>query len=161
MGITVTREEAVWLRKQHPSGRIVAACGCFDIFHIGHLEYLEAAARLGDALFVGGQYRFFRVPQQRTFPLFSSAGPVAASGGIGMCRLCISFFREVICPGAVPASPLCFGTGRRRLGQRLPRRKRLPLFENRGNTGWNEKKSVLDTTAHNTRAGRPSLTEAA
>lgn len=46
MGITVTREEAVWLRKQHPSGRIVAACGCFDIFHIGHLEYLEAAARL-------------------------------------------------------------------------------------------------------------------
>ena len=53
MGITVTREEAVWLRKQHPRGRIVAAGGSVDRLHIGRLEYLEAAARLGDALFVG------------------------------------------------------------------------------------------------------------
>ena len=53
MGITVTREEAVWLRKQHPSGRIVAACGCFDIFHVGHLRYLKESAKYGDILVVG------------------------------------------------------------------------------------------------------------
>ena len=53
MGMAVTRDEAVWLRKQHAGGRVVAACGCFDIFHVGHLEYLEQAARQGDALFVG------------------------------------------------------------------------------------------------------------
>lgn len=32
---------------------IVAACGCFEIFHIGHLEYLLGAKALGDILLVG------------------------------------------------------------------------------------------------------------
>ncbi len=29
------------------------ACGAFDLFHIGHLCFLEAAAKLGDYLIVG------------------------------------------------------------------------------------------------------------
>jgi rfaE bifunctional protein nucleotidyltransferase chain/domain len=33
--------------------RIVATNGCFDILHVGHVRYLEAARALGDALFVG------------------------------------------------------------------------------------------------------------
>lgn len=33
--------------------RIVATNGCFDILHVGHVRYLAAAARLGDALIVG------------------------------------------------------------------------------------------------------------
>lgn len=33
--------------------RIVFTNGCFDILHRGHVEYLEAAAKLGDALVVG------------------------------------------------------------------------------------------------------------
>jgi rfaE bifunctional protein nucleotidyltransferase chain/domain len=33
--------------------RIVLANGCFDIFHAGHVRYLEAAAALGDLLVVG------------------------------------------------------------------------------------------------------------
>lgn len=32
--------------------RVVLANGVFDIFHIGHLLYLEAAAKLGDRLVV-------------------------------------------------------------------------------------------------------------
>ena len=32
---------------------IVLANGCFDLFHAGHLRYLEGAARLGDLLVVG------------------------------------------------------------------------------------------------------------
>ena len=32
---------------------IVCACGCFEIFHIGHLEYLKEAKKLGDILIVG------------------------------------------------------------------------------------------------------------
>ncbi|NOU63240.1 adenylyltransferase/cytidyltransferase family protein [Paenibacillus sp. LMG 31461] len=35
------------------SRRVVACCGCFDIFHIGHLEYLRGAKELGDVLVVG------------------------------------------------------------------------------------------------------------
>lgn len=40
-------------RNQYSKYNIVAACGCFDIIHIGHIEYLEGAKGLGDILFVG------------------------------------------------------------------------------------------------------------
>jgi len=33
--------------------RIVFANGCFDVLHVGHLRYLEAAKALGDLLIVG------------------------------------------------------------------------------------------------------------
>jgi len=33
--------------------RLVATNGCFDLLHVGHVRYLEAARRLGDALVVG------------------------------------------------------------------------------------------------------------
>ncbi len=33
--------------------RVVFTNGCFDIVHLGHVEYLEAASRLGDVLVVG------------------------------------------------------------------------------------------------------------
>lgn len=33
--------------------RIVFANGCFDLLHVGHVRYLEAARALGDVLFVG------------------------------------------------------------------------------------------------------------
>lgn len=32
---------------------VVLATGCFDIFHVGHLYYLQAARALGDRLIVG------------------------------------------------------------------------------------------------------------
>ena len=35
------------------SGRLVFTNGCFDLIHRGHLECLDAARRLGDALVVG------------------------------------------------------------------------------------------------------------
>jgi rfaE bifunctional protein nucleotidyltransferase chain/domain len=33
--------------------KLVVTNGCFDILHLGHVTYLEAARRLGDALLVG------------------------------------------------------------------------------------------------------------
>lgn len=43
--------------------KIVLAGGCFDIFHIGHLSYLEGARALGDLLIVGinSDSSYFRV----------------------------------------------------------------------------------------------------
>ena len=32
--------------------KVVLANGCFDILHVGHIRYLQAAARLGDVLVV-------------------------------------------------------------------------------------------------------------
>ena len=33
--------------------KIVFTNGCFDILHVGHVEYLHKARRLGDVLVVG------------------------------------------------------------------------------------------------------------
>jgi rfaE bifunctional protein nucleotidyltransferase chain/domain len=40
------------LRRAKPAPRIVLANGCFDLLHVGHLRYLEAAKRFGDLLVV-------------------------------------------------------------------------------------------------------------
>jgi len=54
LGRITTREEvahlAAGLRKQ--GKKVVLTNGCFDLLHIGHLRYLQAARALGDVLAV-------------------------------------------------------------------------------------------------------------
>lgn len=40
-------------RKDHENQRIVFTNGCFDILHIGHIRYMQEAARMGDILVIG------------------------------------------------------------------------------------------------------------
>jgi rfaE bifunctional protein nucleotidyltransferase chain/domain len=43
-----------WRQALRRAGRrLVVTNGCFDILHLGHVTYLEAARQLGDALLVG------------------------------------------------------------------------------------------------------------
>jgi rfaE bifunctional protein nucleotidyltransferase chain/domain len=57
----MTAEKIVSLEELGPRTRdlraagkkIVATNGCFDLLHVGHVRYLEAARALGDALVVG------------------------------------------------------------------------------------------------------------
>jgi rfaE bifunctional protein nucleotidyltransferase chain/domain len=51
----LTREQvAVAVAADRAAGRTVAfANGCFDLLHVGHVRYLEAAKGLGDLLVVG------------------------------------------------------------------------------------------------------------
>lgn len=51
----VKRDELIKLvAAERQSGkRIVFANGCFDVLHVGHVRYLEAAKALGDLLIVG------------------------------------------------------------------------------------------------------------
>ncbi|MBV9010276.1 MAG: adenylyltransferase/cytidyltransferase family protein [Verrucomicrobia bacterium] len=51
LDLSQLREESRRLRAQGKS--LVATNGCFDILHVGHVRYLAAARRLGDALAVG------------------------------------------------------------------------------------------------------------
>ena len=44
------RQLAVWKFKGH---KIVFSNGCFDVLHLGHIEYLAKASDLGDILVVG------------------------------------------------------------------------------------------------------------
>ncbi len=39
--------------REEPGTRIVFTNGCFDLMHVGHVRYLEAARALGDWLIVG------------------------------------------------------------------------------------------------------------
>lgn len=40
-------------RRDHKNQRIVFTNGCFDILHVGHVRYLQEAAKLGDILIIG------------------------------------------------------------------------------------------------------------
>jgi rfaE bifunctional protein nucleotidyltransferase chain/domain len=43
-----------WRAKMRSQGKkLVVTNGCFDILHVGHVTYLEAARNLGEALLVG------------------------------------------------------------------------------------------------------------
>ncbi|RRB04188.1 D-glycero-beta-D-manno-heptose 1-phosphate adenylyltransferase [Larkinella rosea] len=51
----LTRKQAVLRAEQwHSEGKqIVFTNGCFDILHLGHIDYLEKARRFGDKLILG------------------------------------------------------------------------------------------------------------
>lgn len=49
-----TAEAAAWAAEFRARGkRVVFTNGCFDLLHVGHINYLEDSRRLGDALIVG------------------------------------------------------------------------------------------------------------
>jgi rfaE bifunctional protein nucleotidyltransferase chain/domain len=54
MGLVVTREQLIdAVARERAAGRsIVFANGCFDLLHVGHVRYLQAAAKEGDRLVV-------------------------------------------------------------------------------------------------------------
>jgi len=49
--LAALREQATALRAG--GGRLVLTNGCFDLLHVGHVRYLQAAKALGDFLVVG------------------------------------------------------------------------------------------------------------
>jgi D-glycero-beta-D-manno-heptose 1-phosphate adenylyltransferase len=51
--VTVAEAGRLAERLRAEGKRLVLANGCFDLLHVGHIRYLEAARRLGDVLFVG------------------------------------------------------------------------------------------------------------
>jgi D-glycero-beta-D-manno-heptose 1-phosphate adenylyltransferase len=51
--VTVAEAARIADRLRAAGKRIVLANGCFDLLHVGHVRYLQAARALGDVLFVG------------------------------------------------------------------------------------------------------------
>jgi D-beta-D-heptose 7-phosphate kinase/D-beta-D-heptose 1-phosphate adenosyltransferase len=52
VGDALSAVEGLVARVRAGGGTVVAAGGCFDVLHAGHVAYLEAARRLGDTLVV-------------------------------------------------------------------------------------------------------------
>jgi glycerol-3-phosphate cytidylyltransferase len=65
-------------------GRLVLTNGCFDLLHVGHVRYLQAARRLGDFLAVGinsdASVRQLKGPTRPLVPATQRAEIVAALG---------------------------------------------------------------------------------
>lgn len=54
VGRTLSRSELQdWLARERGNRKIVFTNGCFDLLHVGHVRYLQAARALGDILIVG------------------------------------------------------------------------------------------------------------
>jgi D-beta-D-heptose 7-phosphate kinase/D-beta-D-heptose 1-phosphate adenosyltransferase len=51
--LSQTRLAEVVRRLQQAGKKVVFTNGCFDLLHVGHVRYLQAARRLGDALVIG------------------------------------------------------------------------------------------------------------
>jgi D-glycero-beta-D-manno-heptose 1-phosphate adenylyltransferase len=69
---------------------LVVTNGCFDLIHVGHVTYLEAARNLGDALLVGltrdVHVRSLKGPHRPVNPEQDRAGVLAALGCVdGVC----------------------------------------------------------------------------
>jgi len=66
--------------------RLVLANGCFDLLHVGHVRYLQAARALGDALVVGlnsdASVQRLKGPGRPVMPAAERAELVAALRGV-------------------------------------------------------------------------------
>ena len=51
--LTPAEADEVRARLRDEKKRLVFTNGCFDLLHVGHVRYLQAARALGDVLFVG------------------------------------------------------------------------------------------------------------
>ena len=49
----IPRAEAAAIREAHAGQTLVFTNGCFDLLHVGHVRYLQAARGRGDVLVVG------------------------------------------------------------------------------------------------------------
>ena len=77
-----------WRRQLRESGRrLVVTNGCFDILHLGHATYLEAARALGDTLLVGinsdASVKRLKGPERPVNPEQDRAALVAALESVG------------------------------------------------------------------------------
>jgi rfaE bifunctional protein nucleotidyltransferase chain/domain len=87
MGRIVTRQQLVALiDDERKAGRTVAfANGCFDLVHVGHIRYLQAAAREADCLVVavnGDESASRKGPGRPIFGADERAEIVAAIRGV-------------------------------------------------------------------------------
>jgi rfaE bifunctional protein nucleotidyltransferase chain/domain len=87
MGITVlpkiiSQDQAADVRAAYAGRVLVFTNGCFDVLHVGHVRYLQAARRLGEALVIGlngdGSVRALKGPSRPVNPEAARAEVLAA-----------------------------------------------------------------------------------
>jgi len=88
MGEVLSREQLVTVcaRLRREGKRIVFTNGCFDLLHLGHVDYLKKAKSLGDVLVVGlnddASVRRLKGPPRPIMPQADRAAVVAALASV-------------------------------------------------------------------------------
>ncbi|MBN2402274.1 MAG: D-glycero-beta-D-manno-heptose 1-phosphate adenylyltransferase [Spirochaetes bacterium] len=71
---------------------IVTTNGCFDILHLGHVEYLQKASELSDILIVGiNSQDSVRRIKGSDRPIMSEQGRVSVVAALGFVDYCVIF----------------------------------------------------------------------
>ncbi len=74
------------------SNTIVSTNGCFDILHLGHIEYLEKASELGDFLIVGlNSQESVKRLKGRDRPVNSEITRISVIASLGFVDYCVIF----------------------------------------------------------------------
>lgn len=87
----IAQHELSNYRRKYEDQILVAACGCFDIFHIGHLEYLSGAKALGDILLVGVNSDESIKQMKGSYPIFHIQDRVTMIAALSCVDFVFSF----------------------------------------------------------------------
>lgn len=99
------------LREQAKGKTLVAACGCFDIFHVGHLEYLQGAKQLGDRLIVGINSDVSVYKNKGKPPHFCQKDRIALVSAIDVVDDVVCFDSQSFAPVLYALRPQVFARG--------------------------------------------------
>jgi len=106
-------------REPNPGDRIVYVAGAFDLFHVGHLDFLEQASKLGEYVIVGihtdpvvNRYKGANFPimnlQERVLSVLTNryVGEVVIGAPYSITRGLINHFKiDVVAHGKTPVMP--------------------------------------------------------
>lgn len=72
--------------------KIVITFGTFDVFHVGHVNILQKASALGDALIVGISTDKMNYSKKKRYPIYNENDRMKIVNGLRYVNLC--FFEE-------------------------------------------------------------------
>ena len=91
--------------------KIICCCGCFDIFHIGRLEYLTVSKRLGDILIVGVNTDSSYLQIKRKKPIFDVTTRMSIVAALECVNYVFAFEELTFCKSILTIKPHIFATG--------------------------------------------------
>ncbi len=90
--IEFNKIENICRRIRHGKKTIVTTNGCFDILHLGHVEYLQQASALGDVLIVGiNSQDSVRRIKGSDRPITGEQGRISVVAALGFVDFCVLF----------------------------------------------------------------------
>jgi rfaE bifunctional protein nucleotidyltransferase chain/domain len=87
--------ESICRRIKQKGKSIVTTNGCFDILHLGHVDYLQKASRLGDVLIVGiNSQDSVRRIKGSDRPVTGEEGRISVVAALGFVDYCVLFYED-------------------------------------------------------------------